>query len=55
LLTTTTQDMSDIAERTGFPNPAYLSRVFKTVTGRTPARFRRESRGLQLDETRQSA
>jgi AraC-like DNA-binding protein len=52
LLTTTTLDMSDIAERTGFPNPAYLSRVFKSVTGRTPARFRRESRGLQLDETR---
>jgi AraC family transcriptional regulator, arabinose operon regulatory protein len=45
LLSTTSLDMDHVAERTGFPNPAYLSRVFKRVTGKTPARFRRESRG----------
>jgi transcriptional regulator GlxA family with amidase domain len=46
LLNATELDMDDIAERTGFPNPAYLSRVFKRVTGKTPARFRKESRGV---------
>jgi AraC-like DNA-binding protein len=51
LLATTTLDMADIAERTGFPNPAYFSRVFKCVTGRTPAQSRRESRGLFLPGT----
>jgi transcriptional regulator GlxA family with amidase domain len=45
LLATTELDMDDIAEQTGFPNPAYLTRVFKRVTGKTPARFRRDSRG----------
>jgi len=30
-----------IAERTGFPNRAYLSRVFKKTTGESPAEFRR--------------
>jgi AraC-like DNA-binding protein len=45
LLATTELDMGDIAEQTGFPNPAYLTRVFKRVTGKTPARFRRDSRG----------
>lgn len=44
LLTTTELEMDDIAERTGFPNPAYLTRVFKRVTGKTPGRFRRDSR-----------
>lgn len=50
LLATTTLDMGEIAERTGFPNPAYFSRVFKRVTGRTPGRSRRDSRGLHLVE-----
>lgn len=45
LLATTELDMDDITEQTGFPNPAYLTRVFKRVTGKTPARFRRDSRG----------
>ncbi len=44
LLTTTGLGIDDIAERTGFPNPAYLTRVFKRLTGRPPVRFRRESR-----------
>jgi len=30
-----------IAEKTGFPNRAYFSRVFKQVTGEAPAGFRR--------------
>jgi len=30
-----------IAESTGFPNRAYFSRVFKKVTGESPATFRR--------------
>lgn len=33
--------IDEIAERTGFPNRAYFSRVFKNLTGHTPARFRR--------------
>ena len=33
--------IDDVAERTGFPNRAYLSRVFKRITGESPAEFRR--------------
>jgi AraC family transcriptional regulator, arabinose operon regulatory protein len=33
-----------IAERTGFPNRAYFSRVFKRITGQSPAEFRRAHR-----------
>ncbi len=33
--------IEDIAERTGFPNRGYLSRVFKRVTSESPAAFRR--------------
>jgi AraC family transcriptional regulator of arabinose operon len=40
LLATTDLDMWEIAERTGFPNPAYFSRVFKRLIGRTPKRSR---------------
>jgi len=50
LLTTSTLNMNEIAERTGFPNATYFSRVFKRVTGRAPGRFRRESRVLPLAE-----
>jgi AraC-like DNA-binding protein len=32
--------IEEIAERTGFPNRAYLSRVFKKITGTSPAEFR---------------
>ena len=41
LLTHTDVRIEEIAERTGFPNRAYLSRVFHRVTGESPARFRR--------------
>lgn len=44
LLTTTELDMDEVAAQTGFPNPAYLTRVFKRITRKTPARFRRDSR-----------
>lgn len=50
LLATTTLNMSEVAERTGFPNSAYFSRVFKHVTGRTPGRSRRDSRVFPLAE-----
>jgi AraC family transcriptional regulator, arabinose operon regulatory protein len=40
LLSTGDLDLSQIAERTGFPNAAYLSRVFRKVTGKTPGRSR---------------
>lgn len=41
LLTHTDVRIEEIAERTGFPNRAYLSRVFRRVTGESPAEFRR--------------
>lgn len=44
LLATGGLDLSPIAERTGLPNAAYLSRVFKQITGKSPAEFRRNSR-----------
>ena len=34
--------IDEIAEKTGFPNRAYFSRVFKRVTGESPAAFRRK-------------
>lgn len=48
LLSNTTLGIDEIAERTGFPNQAYLNRVFKYITGKTPGRFRREVQGLQI-------
>jgi AraC family transcriptional regulator, arabinose operon regulatory protein len=33
--------IEEVAERTGFPNRAYLSRVFKKIIGESPAEFRR--------------
>ena len=44
LLATSALDMSPIAERTGLPNAAYMSRAFKQITGESPAKFRRNSR-----------
>jgi AraC family transcriptional regulator, arabinose operon regulatory protein len=41
LLATTSLGLEEIAGRTGFPNAAYLSRVFKHLTGEAPAAFRR--------------
>jgi AraC-like DNA-binding protein len=40
LLMHTDTAIEEIAETTGFPNRAYLSRVFKKTTGESPARFR---------------
>lgn len=44
LLLQTGESIDSIAEQTGFPNRAYLSRVFKSVTGEGPAGFRRMHR-----------
>jgi transcriptional regulator GlxA family with amidase domain len=40
LLMHTDVGIEEIAEQTGFPNRAYLSRVFKRTTGESPAEFR---------------
>lgn len=45
LLSSTNLDVAAVAERTGFPNAAYFSRVFHRLTGGTPARSRREASG----------
>ncbi len=37
--------IDDIATRTGFPSREYLSRVFKRITGLSPAEFRRQQSG----------
>jgi len=42
LLVRTTESLESIAEKTGFPNRYYLSRVFKRLTGDSPAHFRRQ-------------
>ncbi len=41
LLAQTGATLEEIAERTGFPNRAYFSRVFAQLTGEPPAHFRR--------------
>ena len=41
LLALTETTIEEIAERTGFPNRAYFSRVFAKLTGEPPAHFRR--------------
>lgn len=43
LLSTTSLDLEQIAQRTGFPNAAYLSRMFRRLTGKTPGRSRQEN------------
>lgn len=40
LLAHTDATIDAIAQRTGFPNRAYLSRIFKMTTGESPAEFR---------------
>jgi AraC family transcriptional regulator, arabinose operon regulatory protein len=45
LLAHTDARIDEIAERTGFPNRAYLSRVFRRITGESPAQFRRRHGG----------
>jgi LacI family transcriptional regulator len=44
-LAETNLSIEDIAERTGFAYPEYMSSTFKQRTGWTPARYRREHRG----------
>lgn len=41
LLAQTDSSVDQVAEKTGFPNRYYLSRVFKKITGQSPADFRR--------------
>ena len=41
LLLQTDETIDATAEKTGFPNRAYFSRVFKAITGKSPAAFRR--------------
>lgn len=41
LLAQTDASIDEVAERAGFPNRFYLSRVFKKITGEPPAEFRR--------------
>jgi AraC family transcriptional regulator, arabinose operon regulatory protein len=40
LLAQTDSSIDEVAEKTGFPNRFYLSRVFKKITGQSPAEFR---------------
>jgi len=42
LLLQTQETIDAVAEKTGFPNRAYFSRVFKQVTDESPAAFRRK-------------
>lgn len=44
LLLQTSESIEGVAEQTGFPNRAYLSRIFKQITGEAPAGFRRRHR-----------
>jgi two-component system response regulator YesN len=44
LLRGTRQSIEEIAEQTGFPNRYYFSRVFKKMTGHSPADFRAKYR-----------
>ncbi|MFA6630805.1 MAG: helix-turn-helix transcriptional regulator [Kiritimatiellia bacterium] len=40
LMLTTAASLAEIAERSGFPNRNYLTRVFTQITGESPALFR---------------
>jgi AraC family transcriptional regulator, arabinose operon regulatory protein len=44
LLLQSSESIDGVAEETGFPNRAYLSRIFKQITGESPAGFRRKHR-----------
>jgi AraC-like DNA-binding protein len=43
ILTTTSRDCADIAAELGFADQSHFTRVFRTVTGTTPARYRRQN------------
>jgi AraC-like DNA-binding protein len=42
LLLTTNDSLAEIAEKTGWGNLSYFSRIFKKTTGKTPGTFRKE-------------
>jgi len=42
LLLTTNNSLAQIAEKTGWDNVSYYTRMFKKVTGKTPGQFRKE-------------
>lgn len=42
LLLTTNNTLAQIAEKTGWDNVSYYTRIFKKVTGQTPGQFRKE-------------
>jgi YesN/AraC family two-component response regulator len=44
LLLRTNESLDEIAEKTGFVNRFYMSRVFKKVTKESPAAYRRKHR-----------
>ena len=50
LLLQTDATIEAIAERAGFPNRAYFSRVFAAITNESPARFRRKHCRLHTDQ-----
>ena len=43
LLANSTDSLDSIAEKTGFPNRHYMSRIFKKITGFSPANFRHQT------------
>jgi len=45
LLTHSPLSLDDVAEKCGFPNRVYLTRVFTRIVGEAPARFRRRHAG----------
>jgi AraC-like DNA-binding protein len=45
LLTTTDQSIASIAEASGFPEPAYFTRVMRAATGMPPSAYRRGKGG----------
>ncbi len=51
LLLHTDATIDTVAEKTGFPNRAYLSRVFKKTTGEAPAEFRLRHRADSSKES----
>lgn len=50
LLVRTEESLESIAEKTGFPNRYYLSRVFKRLTGDSPVHFRHQHGGAHKTE-----
>lgn len=47
LLVSSNVSVGVIGERTGYPDPFYFSRIFKTVTGVSPAVYREEHRAIE--------